>query len=200
MFSRDIRYIYDRTSVESHALIGNANRVMLILQNMMRLNKWDQYSITMEPYPGALIKCSQRFGKGTIEIVTGITGDMQDDQLRHCLCNCNFTVGWILRLQSETVQGDAQMYTVMACQGARKYTMVENVLASDFTEYTVGFPVVLIPYNSMAFLCCAGGGGVPTGCSKVDSQYGLDSDLWRASLRIIPWCAIGLPKWLPGAR
>lgn len=57
----------------------------------------------------------------------------------------------------------------MACQGKDRYVMVKDVLASDFTKYDEFFPVVMIPYYQMAFLCLVlENGGLPTGCNKVD--------------------------------
>lgn len=198
MNDHPVKYIFNHDTTESRALVGNANRVMSVLENLMEFQGLDQYSIQVTPYPGALIIASKVFGARKLEILVGTPSGDGEAQAQKCLCTCNFTVGWILKKQDNLPSSQCPLYTVMACHGKRRYVMVENVLASDFTRYYEFFPVVMIPYYQMAFLCCSGAGEDPTGCRRVEyTDAGPQADAWRTSLRIIPWCAVGLPKWRP---
>lgn len=197
MIEIPVKYVYDRNSERSKALLGDARRVMAILENMMRLRGLNQLSITMEPYPGALIRCAKVFGARTAVIETGGAPPPEEWSEKQCVCNCNFTEGWILRLQEEKLDDEFQLYTVMACVGTRYYRQFENVLASDFTVYTEAQKVLLIPYYQMAFLCCneAEATGAK-GCSPKVSDDELVEETWRTSHRIIPWCGLNVPKWV----
>jgi len=63
------------------ALIGTGHRQMAILENLMRFQGLEQYSIKMSPYPGAVIVCRKVFGLRTIEIATGARR-MQEEPVR----------------------------------------------------------------------------------------------------------------------
>lgn len=170
---------------------------MLILENMMRLRQLDSYGYRFAPYPGALIVCSKSFGRRTIEIITAVEMPENAVQKRACLCNCNFTVGWVFKVQEDKLNDTSKLYTVMACQNENDYLLIEDVLASDWTIYPEFFPVVMVPYYLMSFLCCSGEQSGATGCSKRTSEEtDVDSEEWRTSLRIVPWCGFGLPKWI----
>lgn len=190
-----VKYVFNHDNTESRALVGNANRVMSVLENLMEFQGLDQYSIQVVPYPGALIKASKIFGARRLDVLVGLSSVEDKKRARECLCTCNFTVGWILKIQDEPLDDDTPLYTVMACQSKDRYVMVKDVLASDFTKYYEFFPVTMVPYYKMAFLCCSEQ-VPPNGCSKADYlEAGPSADDWRTSLRIVPWCAVGLPKW-----
>lgn len=180
------------------ALMGQARRVMLILENMMRLNGNKQQEIRFVPYDGAMIIARQFFGTRVIDI---FAGSLPPPPLlapeKVCLCNCNFSVGWILEEQVEMVNG-SQLYTVAACNNKGKvYIPYTDVLASDFSPYEVGQRVIMIPYNTMAYLCCTdktGGESQLRGCSPLVSEDSIDSESWRTAYRILPWCAVRVPK------
>ena len=187
---------------KSEALIGRAKQVMLVLENIMRLRGLQQHSIRVSPYPGAWIICSKVFGMRTVEIVTPVGGGVQEEPTqRWCLCNCNFAVGFVMAVREEKLDDTIPLYDVMVCQGADKYVLIENVLASDFTLYEEGFAVLVIPYYRMGFLCCTGGDGFATGCKADRSLEGeggtpITDEDWRSTVRIIPWCGFALPKWV----
>ena len=177
------------------ALIGDGHRQMAILENLMSFNDLDQYSIKMSPYPGAMITCKKVFGLRTIEIVTGVPGGKERKDGQMCLCNCNFTVGFIAALGEKLDDRGAQLYDVIACFRKKTYRMYRDVLASDFTKYEVGQKVLLIPYYQMSFLCCQEE-SVATGCVPRKSDDDISEDAWRSTLRIVPWHAERLPKYI----
>ncbi len=175
-------------------LRGRANQILAILEQRMRLGNLKQLSMIVDIPTGGTIKCSNIFGARTIEIALPGYGGAMPIETVECICNCNFAEGYILELQEELLDDLVQLYTVMACVGDR-YAMFRNVLASDFTLYEIGQKIMLIPYFGMSFLCCTGM-FVSTGCSPKVSDFDLDHDDWRTSHRIIPWCALTIPKWV----
>ena len=181
------------------ALVGDARRVMHILENMMELRGLQQLVIRMAPYPGALITCSKVFGLRTATIETPMRGQEVQAEEKICICNCNLSEGWILEVQDTDIDG-AQLYTVMACNSfGRAYRRYENVLASDFTVYEPAQKVLLTPYNTMAYLCCSEPTG-PRGCSPVKSEEDTSHEDWRSTYRILPWCALNVPKLVDKSR
>ena len=195
MFLSEPRFIPRGDYQDCLRLRGRANQIMAVLEQRMRLGNLKQLSMVVDLPNVGTIKCSNIFGQRIIEVWLPGINEEQVTETKICICNCNFTTGWIVSVQEETIDG-APLYTVMACQGGTRYTLVENVLASDWTVYEVMSPVVLVPYYNMSFLCCLGNREAPTGCNKLDyADGGIESDDWRASLRIVPWCGVGLPKW-----
>lgn len=197
-FQPSIIFRYDGDLIACDALRGNGARVMSILENLMSFRHLDQYNMTLIPYPGASIHASKAFGLRVVTINAGVApAPVEPAVKRSCLCNCNFTVGWVFKVQEEMLEEVIPLYTVMACQNEKKYVLVENVLASDWTIYAEFMPVVMVPYYQMAFLCCSGDKSRATGCKKQDHyENNINNDIWRTSLRIVPWCAVGLPKWM----
>ena len=181
------------------ALVGDARRVMWILENMMKQRGLQQHVIRMEPYPGAMITCSKVFGARTMTIRTPTGGHEVQEEEKICICNCNLSEGWILEVQETDIDG-AQLYTVMACNNAgRAYKRHENVLASDFTLYEPAQKVMLTPYNTMSYLCCSLPDG-PSGCRPLKSELETDDEDWRTTYRILPWCALNVPKLVDKSR
>ena len=201
MIIQGVRIIPVGDTFKSRQLIPDGRRVMLILENMMRLRNLDQLTIRMEPYPGALITCSKVFGAKTMTIRTPTVGGAREESpQRWCLCNCNFAAGFVLKTRDEKLDDTISLYDVMVCQGSDRYMLIENVLASDFTLYEDGQSVLVIPYYNMGFLCCTSGNGLVTGCRVDRSLQGEDGrpitdEEWRSAIRIIPWCGFTLPKW-----
>jgi len=198
-----MRYHGDTQACED--LRGQAQQVMLILENMMRLRKLDQHLIRFTPYDGALIVARKFFGTKIIDIY--VNQPPPDDSIPGkviCLCNCNFSVGWIMEVPQGSNINDAQLYTVMACNNrGTSYKRYENVLASDWTNYAVGDRVIMIPYNSMAYLCCtdpAGGVDRVRGCTPSVSGEETVSQAWRTTYRIVPICALMTPMKVDARR
>ena len=199
MITIPVKYIPHGNREECDRLRGQAQRVMLILENIMHLNGWDQYSISFTPYDGSLIVAHKFFGNRTVDIYAGRSIPQEAIPTEKiCICNCNFSVGWIFEIQVGETINSAQLYTVMACNNdGRSYIRYENVLASDWTEYEIGDRIVMVPYNSMAFLCCTdptGGDDRVRGCRPKVSTETTDSDDWRTTYRIIPMCSLMIPK------
>ncbi len=189
------RFHGDRASGEN--LRGAARRCMMVLESMMVVGGVDNQKITFAPNDGSVIVAHKFFGQRVIDIYAGAPAPITEAQEPLiCLCNCNLSVGWVLEEQADTING-SPLYTVMACNdNGRVYIPYRNVLASDWTQYVVGQMVVMIPYQSMSFLCCTdkSGGGGPRGCKPTKSSLLVDDHEWRSTYRIIPWCGYTLPR------
>jgi len=141
---------------------------------------------------GVKIDCEINHGISKIRIfvpsgLVGISGK------KECLCNCNFTTGIVTEITGTL--DDANLYSVLTCNNKTYYVLYKNVLASDFTIYEPGDQIILIPYNASEYSCCTGK-NTATGCQPIKSEFDIESDDWRSIYRIIPWCAVGLPKWV----
>lgn len=113
-----------------------------------------------------------------------------------CLCNCNFSFGIIVEEQTDKLSGDGStLYTVLVCHNKTGYVVVKDALASDFSKYIVGQKVLVMPYNEMLYTCC-NKAYTATGCMPVKSEELIDDDAWRTTVRILPWCAFVLQKWI----
>ncbi len=130
-----------------------------------------------------------------IHIPTALARELEKHSLKDCICNCNFTTGQIISVQTDTI-GIAPLYTVRACTYGKYYMLHRNILASDYTEYLVGQVVIMIPYNEALFQCCASSYQSVTGCKPSESELDIDDNAWRSTLRIIPWCVSTVPKWI----
>lgn len=192
----ELRFIPKGDYQECLRLRGRANQIMLILEKIMMARGAKQLSTTVDLPLGGTIKCTNIFGQRTIEISVPGKAPEEVKSKRMCLCNCNFTTGWVIAVEENQLDDTVPLYTVMVCQGGDRYVMVEHVLASDWTVYEELQSIILIPYYGMQFLCCTGP-VAPLGCKKMDYiDSGIDSIDWRSSLRIVPWCGISTPKWI----
>lgn len=192
------RTIFNGDDSECFLHLGNARRVMHILENRMELGGLDQLSMRVYPRDDVEIKCSKMFGQKTIEITVGRKVEEVKPPMRECLCGCNFTTGWVMEVQPDQLEDDGStLYTVAACFKGERYIVVKDVLASDHTQYDTGWPVLMIPYIGMSFLCCSAtdGSGGSTGCRPMKSTELITSDNWRTTYRIVPWCALAVPRW-----
>jgi len=183
----------DRRACEE--LVGQARRIMFILETIMNNGGLEQNHIRFIPYDGAMIHAQKFWGTRIVDIYAGaeVISTLQEQKI--CPCNCNISVGWILEVQNDTIQG-APLYTVMACNAnGTAYIPYYDVLASDWTKYIVGQKIIMIPYNAMSYLCCSmlGGDGSATGCTPIKTTYEKDSEDWRVTYRILPWCAMRVP-------
>lgn len=198
MIIQPIKYVYHGDHTTCEALKGHANRAMIILENMMNLGGLDQHVIKFTPYNGSLIVARKFFGVRVVDIYTDVpTQEQTKPQQKMCICNCNFSVGWIFDINEGDGINGAVLYTVMACNtNGEHYKKYENILSSDWTEYDIGDCVVMIPYNQMAYLCCTdktGGENEIRGCSPLENIESISSDEWRTTYRIIPICQINIP-------
>ena len=193
--------MFSEKTQESSALIGTAKRAMLILERLMEFQGLEQYSYRVEPYPGALIICSKVFGLRVARIITGKGAVELTSGEERCICTCNFTTGYIFRVEPDNLDklgaDVTPLYTVLACVRGKTYRIFEHILASDFTKYEVGQKIIMIPYQGMSFLCCDQVSRTgPSGCAPEDSTLDISDDDWRTTYRIIPWCGLRIPKWI----
>lgn len=141
---------------------------------------------------GITITTSVGYGLSFIDIYVPILGGGKElVKKEKCICNCNFTTGIISKIQDDTIDG-APLYNVLACFEKQKYVLYENVLASDWSEYSQGEKVILIAYNDFAYTCCIEETS-PTGCNPTESELETSDDDWRSTVRIIPWCGFTIP-------
>lgn len=192
-----VRIVFQGDNVACLSLMGEARRLMVILENMMALRRLQQHSIRVQPYDGAWVICSKVFGQKTIEIQIGGWVPKKVVPPTECLCGCNYSIGWVVRVQDEPLTDDGStLYTVMACFSKTHYVCVRDVIASDFTIYDPGWPVIMIPYAGMNYLCCTDnlGSGGATGCNPMKSVYPPEHTDWRTMYRIVPWCGLGIPR------
>lgn len=196
-----IQYRHHGDRTECAKLIGQSNKVMVVLESMMAAGGDQNQKISFIPYDGALIVARKFFGQRIVDIYAG--GDHPKEPTPTpsiCLCNCKISLGWIMEVQMDTVNG-APLYTVMACNNnGRSYIPYRDILASDWTKYVDGQPVLMVPYNAMAYLCCSMHTGIPRGCTPTESEYTNDNEAWRTTYRILPWCAVGIPKRVDQSR
>lgn len=190
-----VKFNYHGDRQEGESLKGQANRIMLILENMMR-SGLQQHLIRFIPYDGALIVARKHFGTRTIDIYTGGKEQEVQPKPQVCICNCNISVGWVLEVQEETING-APLYVVMACNfDGTAYIPYHNVLATDFTPYEVSQKVLLAPYNQMGYLCCVDKVTLPRGCQPIVTEDAVATGTWRTTYRILPYCAMRIPTLL----
>jgi hypothetical protein len=169
---------------------------MGLLEKAMGFQGLKQGRSKFIPYMGAEIICKKFFGQREIEIYVEPPGGEEPKYIHNCICNCNFSLGYIVEVQADNLDGGIiPVYNVMACNNKEDYQYYEDILASDFTLYEVGQQVLMIPYNDHNYLCCSEE-TEPTGCQPVKSGYAVSSDDWRTTYRIIPWCAQSLPRWI----
>ena len=190
-----VRYNFNGDRQEGEALRGHAKRVMFILENIMTTGGLQQHLLKFQPYPGALIIAHKFFGHRTIDIFTGGTTPVEYEEHKICICECALSIGWVLELQPELLDG-LQLYTVMACNAyGTMYVPYYDVLPSDFTKYIVGQKALLIPYNANEFTCCADKTGAlgSTGCKPILTEEAKSSDDWRTAYRVTPLNAFRVP-------
>lgn len=172
-------------------------REMAKVEEFMGFQGLQQYRPRpVELAPGITVRASKIFGARHVHIHVEPGGGDEAGKKYICLCNCNFAFGIVTEEQDDPLSGDgSRLYTVLVCRNKRGYAIEKNVLASDFSPYLPGQKVLVAPYYLMEFKCC-NNVQVATGCSPVRSEEGIDSEAWRTTLRIIPWRAFTLKKWI----
>lgn len=182
------------------AYIGAARLELVKLERDMAFSGVEQGErgpIMVSP-DGVTVICTVSFDQRNVIIKSPSGGGGGENVETKCLCNCNFSLGWVVEKQLETIDS-ASLYTVMACNFKKRFTRYENVLASDWTEYIPGQKVLLVPYYQMAWLCCQDptmdyGGTGGYGCRAELSVVDIDNDAWRTAYRIVPYNARMIPK------
>lgn len=190
------RFYGDRDAAISFT--GSAHREMAILETSLAFQGLKQGVRKVTPLKGVFIECRKWFDLREI-IITVIAGKLYEAMYKEeCLCNCNFSVGWVVELQ-DTDLDTIPLYTVAACNFKTKYVIYSDVLASDWCKYIPMQKVILIPYFLMPFLCCTEprmdyGADQGYGCRPELSPEEIISEDWRTVYRIIPWNAFTVPK------
>lgn len=202
MIERRPKIIINGDRVIASAYLRVARYEMDLLEQDMARNNIEigQRNPKVVSATGVTVQVKKRFGDRfiTIDVPAGVGGIKKPERI--CLCNCNFTVGWIVRQQEDVIDG-ALLYTVMSCEYKRNFTRHEDVLASDWTKYLPGQTVLLVPYHRMAYLCCEDrrmlyGEDLGYGCRGIRSEEDKDDEEWRTVYRIIPYMARFIPRWI----
>ena len=164
--------------------------------SLMKFQGLQQLKRVVDVAPGVIIITHQHFGTRRVNIhVEPKRGG--DERVQFiCLCNCNFSFGIIAEEQTDKLSGDGStLYTVLVCHNKTGYVVVKDALASDFSKYIVGQKVLVMPYNEMLYTCC-NKAYTATGCMPVKSEELITADAWRSTVRILPWRAFTLQKWI----
>lgn len=194
MIEQGIKYVFLGDKTAGKTLIRAAQREMMITERCNAQGKL-QYERKMSPFPGATITTEYNHGMRTATIFVPQSWEEQVGGEKICLCNCNFSVGAIIQDNGQMI-GTAHLYDVMACVGKDRQKRFNNVLASDFCKYEEGQKIVLMAYNSFLYQCCLNDERYPSGCNPLPSEFQIAEEEWRTTYRILPWCALPLPRWL----
>lgn len=190
-----IRYSFSGDVDKARELQGIGKKMMHMLQRSASFQ-----FLSYHKYPdlvfadGSKITCSLNHGIREVHIYRPKGGGASKEKKKECLCNCGFSVGQVVAVREETID-DAPLYDVIACNNETDYVYYENILASDWTPYEIDDVVLLTPYNNALYACCSDLVSTPQGCSPEVSTFATSSNDWRTTYRIIPWCAVTLPKW-----
>ena len=191
-----ISFTFSGDESAAKTLIRLGGKEMDKTTSLMKFQGLQQLKRVVDVAPGVIIITHQHFGtrRVNIHVEPKRGGDEQVQVI--CLCNCNFSFGIIVEEQTDKLSGDGStLYTVLVCHNKTGYVVVKDALASDFSKYIVGQKVLVMPYNEMLYTCC-NKTYTATGCMPVKSEELIDDDAWRTTVRILPWRAFTLQKWI----
>lgn len=184
----------DEAAAKSLRLLGG--REMDKTTASMKFQGLQQLKRVVDVAPGVVITTHQHFGLRRVDIHVEPRRGGREEAQAICLCNCNFSFGIVAEEQPDKLSGDGStLYSVLVCHNKRGYLLVKDVLASDFSKYIVGQKVLVMPYNEMLYTCC-NKEYTATGCIPVKSEELITADAWRSTVRIMPWRAFTLQKWI----
>ena len=173
---------------------GRGRKEMRLLEESLTYSNLPTGVREVEVNDDVFIRCTVTYGLRVIEIRAFPSGDGRERYSVVCPCNCNFSLGFVRDVLPDQLEG-ATLYNVLACTQKDRYVLRRNILASDFTPYTRGQKVMLVPYLRMNYLCCSGSTDGASGCRPiVDRREDISEEAWRTTYRIVPWCASPVPK------
>jgi len=176
------------------------SRMFLLHERLKRSNGmikqgW-QRPITL--ITGEVVRLAVSFNTSVIEIIAGVSQPGENFNLieeeQKCFCDCNLSLGIITKIDEELKQS-IQWIDLIACNHETIYVGYENIIPSDFTRYEEGQKVILMAYYDFLY-DCKNKVFSATGCDPKKSASELEDDSWRATYRIIPLCALTIPKWI----
>lgn len=165
------------------------------VEQFMQYQNLQQHKRVFDIAQGVTITAQKVFGISKVFIHVDPRGGGEEEKDYICLCNCNFAFGIILEEQETLLDDLYPLYTALVCRQKKAYAIERDLLPSDWSKYIPGQKVVLIPYYLMEYTCCTEM-PVASGCAPVRSEEEQSSDLWRTTMRIIPWRAFTLKKRL----
>ena len=191
-----VKPTYSGNKAAARALTRVALAEMDKTERLMEFQGLQQWSRIVDFAPGVTITTSKCFGIRTVNIDVAQAEGSEEQFEYICLCNCNFAFGVIIEEQAAPLENDgAKLYTVLVCRNKRGYVVEKDLLATDFSPYLPGEKVILIPYNEALYRCCENL-YLPTGCKPLKSELDIAEDDWRTTMRIVPWRAFTLKKWI----
>ena len=187
---------YSGNKAAARALTRVALAEMDKTERLMEFQGLQQWSRIVDFAPGVVITTSKCFGIRTVNIDVAQAGGGEGQIENICLCNCNFAFGVIIEEQADPLEKDgSKLYTALVCRNKRGYVVEKDLLATDFSPYLPGQKVLLIPYSEALYRCCENL-YLPTGCKPIKSEIDIAADDWRTTMRIVPWRAFTLKKWI----
>ena len=191
-----ISFTFSGDESAAKTLIRLGGKEMDKTTSLMKFQGLQQLKRVVDVAPGVVIITHQHFGTRRVNIHVEPKGGAEEAVQVVCLCNCNFAFGIVTEEQSDKLSGDGStLYTVLACHNKTGYVVIKDVLASDFSKYVAGQKVLVMPYNEMLYTCC-NKAYTATGCIPVKSEELIADDAWRSTVRILPWRAFALQKWI----
>ena len=191
-----ISFTFSGDESAAKTLIRLGGKEMDKTTSLMKFQGLQQLKRVVDVAPGVIIITHQHFGIRKVYIHVEPNGKVEEGYNKICLCNCNFAFGIVTEEQADKLSGDGStLYTVLVCHNKTGYVVVKDALASDFSKYIVGQKVLVMPYNEMLYTCC-NKVYTATGCMPVKSEELITADAWRSTVRILPWRAFTLQKWI----
>ena len=190
-----VSYSGDKSAARALRKIALAE--MKRTEDLMEFQGLKQLLRVVDFAPGVVFTTSKCFGIFHVKIHVEKEVVVPEKYQEGCLCNCNFAFGIVKEKQEDPLEGDGNppLYTALVCRAKTGYVVMKNLLATDFSPYLPGQKVLLIPYLYAEYKCCENI-YVATGCKPWESKDDLAEDFWRSSMRIIPWRAFPLKKWI----
>ena len=191
-----ISFTFSGDEASAKSLLRLAMKEMDKTTASMGFQGLQQLKRVVDVAPGITITTHQHFGIRKVYIHVEPNGKVEEGYNKICLCNCNFSFGIVTEEQTDKLSDDGStLYTVLVCHNKTGYVVVKDALASDFSKYIVGQKVLVMPYNEMLYTCC-NKAYTATGCMPIKSEELITADAWRSTVRILPWRAFTLQKWI----
>ncbi len=185
--------------------LGRAEKMIPVLTESLSYNNKKIGSQTLNLGHGEKIVCKSCWGVQEIHIYVNGSSQGQKVDKFECICNCNMSTGMVLLVEDIAGSRFVKSLTVSVCFEEDKYRIYKNILGSDFTPWVEGMKVVVMAYNDFLFDCYNMNFNA-TGCVPLvdivnvphtpDATDSLPAAQWRTTYRVIPMCALGIPKWI----
>jgi len=158
-----------------------------------------KHNVGPEGTRDVIIDCNICFGVPEILITVGPVIRPTGEDKYECLCNCNFSVGIILAVNDIPDEAQYKALDILICRSKDRYKLYRNIIGSDFTPWEAGMKVIVLAYNDFLYDCCQQNFNA-TGCKPIimpeDENHLPHTEDWRTTYRVMPFCGLGIPKWV----